>query len=110
MEALSQEPVMKDTNLEQAIHSWLGKKGDDPLTKADLESLTVVSLSGKGIKDLQGLEYAVNVTELDLDFNEISDLTPLKKLSKIRNLSLKANQISSIEALSTLKEMVVPGA
>ncbi|GGD79549.1 stalk domain-containing protein [Paenibacillus nasutitermitis] len=105
MEELAQEPVIKDENLEQAIHSWLGKKGDEPLTKADLESLTVVSLSGKGIKDLQGLEYAVNVTELDLNNNEITDLTPLKQLSKIRHLSLKANQISSIEELSALKEM-----
>ncbi|MFD0621354.1 leucine-rich repeat domain-containing protein [Paenibacillus sp. GCM10027629] len=105
MEAFSQEPVIKDGNLDQAIHSWLGKKGNEPLTKADLESLTVVSLAGKGIKDLQGLEYAVNITELDLDRNEITDLTPLKKLSKIRSLSLKANQISSIEELSALKEM-----
>ncbi|WP_136605631.1 leucine-rich repeat domain-containing protein [Paenibacillus dokdonensis] len=105
MEAFSQEPVIKDGNLEQAIHSWLGKKDDEPLTKADLESLTAVSLSGKGIKDLQGLEYAVNITELNLDNNEITDLTPLKKLSKIRDLSLKANQISSIEELSALKEM-----
>ncbi|MFC5407640.1 stalk domain-containing protein [Cohnella soli] len=105
MEALSQEPVFKDKNLEQAIHSWIGKKGDEPLTKADLESLDVVSLSGKGIKDLQGLEYAVNVTDLDLDINEITDLTPLKNLGKIRTLSLKANQISSIDELSALKEM-----
>lgn len=105
MEALNQEPVFKDGNLEQAIKSWLGKKGDEPLTKADLESLTDVTLAGKGIKDLQGLEYAINVTELNLDNNKITDLTPLKNLTRIRNLSLKANQISSIEELSALKEM-----
>ncbi|GGH11524.1 stalk domain-containing protein [Paenibacillus segetis] len=105
MEALSQEPVIKDKILEQAIHSWLAKEGDEPLTKADLESLTNVSLAGKGIKDLQGLEYAVNITELDLDNNTITDLTPLKKLTKIRSLSLKDNQISSIEDLSALKDL-----
>lgn len=105
MEASDQESVIKDPHLEQAIHSWLGLKGDEPLTKADLESLTEVSLSGKGIQDLQGLEYAVNVTQLNLDNNKITDLTPLKKLSKIRNLSLKSNQISSIEDLSALKEL-----
>ncbi|MFC4598081.1 leucine-rich repeat domain-containing protein [Cohnella hongkongensis] len=105
MEASSQEPIIKDENLEKAIHSWLGKKDDEPLTKADLESLTSVSLTGKGIKDLQGLEYAVNVMKLDLDNNEITDLTPLKNLSKLRNLSLKGNRISSIEELSALKEM-----
>ncbi|TQR44258.1 stalk domain-containing protein [Paenibacillus popilliae] len=105
MEALSQEPIIKDGNLEKSIRSWIGKKDDEPLTKADLESLTVVSLSGKGIKDLQGLEYAVNITDLDLDINEITDLAPLKKLSKIHTLSLKANQISSIEELSALKEL-----
>lgn len=105
MEAFSQEPIIKDGNLEKSIRSWIVKKDDEPLTKEDLESLTVVSLSGKGIKDLEGLEYAVNITDLDLDINEITDLTPLKKLSKIHTLSLKANKISSIEELSTLKEL-----
>ncbi|EPY04266.1 copper amine oxidase domain-containing protein [Paenibacillus alvei TS-15] len=105
MEAFSQEPIIKDGNLEKAIRSWIVKKDDEPLTKADLESLTVVSFSGKGIKDLQGLEYAVNITDLDLDINEITDLTPLKRLSKIHTLSLKANKISSIDELSALKEM-----
>lgn len=105
MEALSQEPIIKDGNLEKAIRSWIVKKDGEPLTKEDLESLSVVSFSGKGIKDLQGLEYAVNITNLDLDINEITDLTPLKKLSKIHTLSLKANKISSIDELSALKEM-----
>ncbi|WP_169089609.1 stalk domain-containing protein [Paenibacillus sp. PL91] len=106
MEASSQQAVVfQDPNLEQAIKSWLGKKDDESLTKADLESLTVVYLEGRGIKDLRGLEYAVNITQLSLNGNEITDLTPLKKLSKIHTLSLKGNKIKSIEELSLLKEI-----
>ncbi|WP_342716451.1 leucine-rich repeat domain-containing protein [Paenibacillus catalpae] len=43
-----------------------------------MQSLTVLTANHKNIKDLRGLEYAVNLTEIYLNFNDITDLTPLK--------------------------------
>ena len=79
------------------------------------------------ITDLTGLEYAVNLQELDLRYhkiqdisalsglrnlrtvkllgNYISDISPLSGLSYLRTLDLEQNKISSISALSGLSNL-----
>ena len=64
-----------DSSLEAALRDALGIN-DVPLTDKDLETLTgSLDLSGLGIYDLSGLEYATNLTSLNLDGNrlDISD-------------------------------------
>ncbi|WP_342562277.1 leucine-rich repeat domain-containing protein [Paenibacillus sp. FSL R7-0345] len=78
----------------------MNKNDDESLTKEDLESLTDVFLSGKGIKSLQGLEYAVNVTTLDLSRNPINDLSPLAGLIKLRRLEAADNNIKDLAPVS----------
>ncbi|PAF31400.1 stalk domain-containing protein [Paenibacillus sp. 7516] len=103
MEASNQQPLaFEDPNLEQAIKSLLNKNDDESLTKEDLESLTDVPLAGKGIKSLQGLEYAVNVTTLDLSDNQIEDIKPLGKLTKLTDLSLSRNRLNDLSVLAGL--------
>lgn len=103
MEASNQQPLaFEDLNLEQALKSLLNKNDDESLTKEDLESLTDVPLAGKGIKSLQGLEYAANVTTLDLSDNQIEDIKPLGKLTKLTDLSLSRNQLNDLSALAGL--------
>lgn len=103
MEASNQQPLaFEDPNLEQALKSFLNKNDDESLTKEDLESLTDVPLAGKGIKSLQGLEYAVNVKTLDLSNNQIEDIKPLGKLTKLTDLSLSRNQLNDLSALAGL--------
>lgn len=103
MEASNQQPLaFEDPNLEQALKSLLNKNDDESLTKEDLESLTDVPLAGKGIKSLQGLEYAVNVTTLDLSDNQFEDIKPLGKLTKLTDLSLSRNRLNDISALAGL--------
>ncbi|MWC27401.1 stalk domain-containing protein [Paenibacillus sp. MMS18-CY102] len=103
MEASSQQPVtIEDPNLELALKSLLNKNGDEPLTKEDLESLTDVNLSGKGIKSLQGLEYAIHVTKLALSSNQIEDIKPLRMLTKMTDLSAASNQINDLSPLAGL--------
>lgn len=103
MEASNQQPLaFEDLNLEQELKSLLNKNDDESLTKEDLESLTDVPLAGKGIKSLQGLEYAVNVKTLDLSNNQIEDIKPLGKLTKLTDLSLSRNQLNDLSALAGL--------
>lgn len=75
-----------------------------------------------GIKSLEGLEYAVNMTILDLTGNEVIDLTPLKKCKNLETLELddqylaKSEQnptdkyltdISPLKGLTKLKKLVL---
>lgn len=106
MEASNQQPLaFEDLNLEQAIKSLLNKNDDESLTKTDLESLTDVPLSGKGIKSLQGLEYAVNVTKLSLSGNQIADISPLSHAVNLTTLDLSGNQIVDIKPLRKLTKV-----
>lgn len=107
MEASNQQPLaFEDPNLEQALKSLLNKNDDESLTKEDLESLIDVILSNKGIKSLQGLEYAVNMTNLSLTNNQISDLSPLAGLVKLRSLEAANNNIKDLAPLSKLTVLV----
>lgn len=106
IEASNQQPVaFEDLNLEQALKTLLNKNDDESLTKEDLASLTDVPLAGKGIKSLQGLEYAVNVTRLSLSRNQISDISPLSNAVNLTTLDLDSNQIEDIKPLGKLTKL-----
>ncbi len=95
-----------DDNLEQALADKLGvEKGE--ITVGDMETLTRVILTGEGISDLTGLEYATNLEELYLDENQIEsdDLEPLSGLTNLTELGLDFNQIDNVEPLSGLTNL-----
>ncbi|AYB44271.1 leucine-rich repeat protein [Paenibacillus lautus] len=105
MEQASQEVSFQDEQLEQAIKQILKKDENAAVTQKDMESLTLLDLSRRGIKSIQGLQYASNVKYVDLSDNEIDDITPLKSLTKIRELDISSNQIASIEDLSAMTDL-----
>ena len=68
--------TLPDANLEDIIREAISKpKG--PINISDLESLTTLEAEEMGISNLTGLEYCVNLYELDLSSNNISDISPL---------------------------------
>ncbi|MCM3258030.1 stalk domain-containing protein [Paenibacillus lautus] len=105
MEQASLEVSFQDEQLEQAIKQILKKDENAAVTQKDMESLTLLDLSRRGIKSIQGLQYASNVKYLDLSNNEIDDITPLKPLIKIRELDIADNQIVSIQDLSAMTDL-----
>lgn len=110
---------IKDAKLKEIINKALGKNRDklEDITVADMESLKELSSdslpflkndggeANRGITDISGLEYAVNLEILDLSENRISDLTPIKNLRKIKFLELFRNNIKNLRPLSNLKEL-----
>src|SRR5947199_10268875 len=80
----------KDKNLEAAVQAAL------KLPKADFKDedlavkLSVLDVTGKGIKDLTGLDKCKGLLELKLPKNEITDVGPLKDLP-LQNLDLASN-------------------
>jgi hypothetical protein len=67
-------------------------------------SLRCNNPTGKGIKQLGGIEHFVVLKELNLAFNEISDISLLSELPHLEQLELSHNRISAIP------EFVAPGA
>ena len=102
----------EDLILKSRVEEQLGVT--DP-TVADMVFLKELSAAGRGISDLTGLEYATNLTSLNLGelfyswnwppelrTNQIRDISPLSGLRSLKSLILSNNQITDISALSGL--------
>ena len=125
-----EEVIINDPVLKKLINKNLSNERADnqKITKKELESLKELSLKNEegkniltttslkdtpefkfiqthGIKNLLGLENAVNLEKLDLNENEISDLSPIAKLNKLTKLSLIRNRISDLQPLSELTNL-----
>ena len=81
-----------DPNLEAAIREAINKPTGD-IYQSDLEGLTSFGAHGRGISDLTGMEYCINLTRLYLCDNQIIDLSPLANLTNLTRLYLSDNQI-----------------
>ena len=67
--AVTEDPVyFADANLKVAVESALGITNPTP---TDMLLLTTLSASARGIVDLTGIEYAANLTYLNLGRNVI---------------------------------------
>ena len=108
-----EDPVyFADPTLKALVAAQLGVSNP---TIADMVFLKQLSAPGRGISDLTGLQYATNLTDLNLGelfyyavwppelrTNQIRDLTPLSGLIQLKSLDLSNNQITDISALSGL--------
>ena len=91
-----------DPNLRAAIADALGKAPGDKITAADMATLNNLVANDRSIRDLTGLEYAINALWFTLERNQISDLSPLAGLENINALDLAYNQLSDLSPLSGL--------
>ncbi len=92
-----------DANLKADVEAVLGKTNPTP---TDMLGLTSLWAQARGITDLTGLEYATNLTALDLSMNEISDLSPLAGLTNLTDLDLGDNhQIGDLAPLAGLTNL-----
>ena len=57
------------------------------------------------VKDLTGLEYFINLRELDASFNDIGDLTPIAGLRQLKKLNLGGNRIGDLSPLAGLTHL-----
>lgn len=78
---------------------------DDEVTENQMELLTSLDVAGLNIKELSGLEFAVNLVELNVSCNQITDIDPLKENTKLTILALHGNNLQSLTALSDLKSL-----
>ena len=115
-----------DPNLRAALARMLGQPIDQPITVSQMEQFSRFSRTGhtkngiyiegptlfnQGIKDLTGLEYAINLKELfvreqreEFRGNGISDLTPISGLTQLESLSIGGigNHVSDLSPIANL--------
>ena len=109
-----------DSYLRQAVCNTLGKSVGSVITADDMLTITELSSDdlpyvespaedlkehNRGIESLDGLQYAENLTSLDLSENRISDLTPLAGLDHLTYLELDRNNIRDLSPLAGLTSL-----
>ena len=96
-----------DANLRAVIEAELGKEKNDPITEAEIRSITRLVGTDAEISSLSGLEHATSLEVLHLQHNEISSLSPLSGLTSLTFLDVEGNEISSLSPLSGLTSLEV---
>ena len=104
----SQKIDFDDLNLKEALleyykfHINKDYKGEE-VTIGMMEQFTSLSLPWKNIFSLKGLEYAVNLKNLNLSNNFIEDITPLEKLVE---LEIGYEEVEILSSLKNLKQFL----
>ena len=94
-----------DPGLRNAIKTALRKPEDRPITKTDMEGLTIFEPYLLIITDLTGLEFATNLTTLWLDGGEIRDVSPLAELTNLTTLKVVNGKLSDVSPLAGLTNL-----
>lgn len=85
-------PVLfNDPNLKADVESKIYNHDVTPL---DMLSLTALNASNNNIVDLTGIEWATNLTYLDLRSNSVTNIAPLTSLRHLDNLYLSDNALN----------------
>ncbi len=94
-----------DANLRANIETALGKTSGDPISPAEMATLTSLAAQDASISDLTGLETATNLTELQLWDNEISDIAAVAELTNLTKLYLWGNAIADLSHVAGLTNL-----
>ena len=94
-----------DANLRAVIADSLGKPRDASISRAEMATLSELRAHDAGIKDLTGLQFAINLESLWFTYNPFSDLTALCDLNKLEVLVFNGNSIADLSALSGLTNL-----
>ena len=94
--------AIPDAKLHAAIANELGKASNAPITASEMATLSHLFALDSDILELTGLEYAINLTTLQLYNNRVSDLTPLAGLTNLIRLHLRRNAIVDLTPLAGL--------
>jgi len=98
-----------DDNLKLRLESVLGKDSSEKVTNLDLSQLVgKIDASNSNIRDLKGIEYCINLTELDLSGNSINDINLLLALNKLNLLRIDGNPLT-ISASPIIKRIEARG-
>lgn len=100
------ESNFKDEGFRQYIREEFDKDGDVKLSEIERKAVTSVIVSGKGIKDLKGIEFFTALEELDCSSNQLTNLD-VSHNTALKRLNCESNQLTglNISGCTALKEL-----
>lgn len=131
IQAQASNPIevdIPDASLRTLIAYTLGKDASQPIYRHEMAALTVLNahqtmrdeqgelIDFGGFRNLEGLQYAVNLTSLDLSVtswtggrwmnrNTIEDIAPLAGLAQLTGLDLSHGPIRDISPLANMEDL-----
>lgn len=96
--------IIPDEKFKAIINSELGRPEDMDITKKDIKKLKSLDASYSDISDTTGIQYAVNLTYLDLSGNNLISIK-LPNSTSLKSLYIYENQLTSID-LSNLPSLI----
>ena len=94
-----------DANLRAVLEDSLGKARGAPITRAEMGTLTRLEAPDLGIRKLTGLQFAANLTYLNLGNNSITDVSALLSLTGLEWLDLWGNNITDLSLPTGLTKL-----
>ena len=94
-----------DANLETTVRLALRLAAHLPILPTNMQTLTTLTVSRKGVTDLTGLQEATGLTRLTLSNNAIVDVSPMSGLTSLAQLYLQNNQITDVLPLAGLTNL-----
>ncbi|EAF6701603.1 LPXTG cell wall anchor domain-containing protein [Listeria monocytogenes] len=84
-----------DPVLKSYLNGILGQPSTSDITEAQMDTITEVKIDNISLADLTGLDYAHNLTLLQLSTPRVSDYSIIAKLSNLTTLNLTGYSLSS---------------
>ena len=103
--------IIPDANLHAVIRDVLGKSRFAPITVTDMASLTTLDAHNRNIQDLTGLEFATNLTELNLVDNPLNAASLTEHIPTLqdRGVAISFDKPTTLVKISGDKQEGVPG-
>ena len=101
--------ALPDARLRRRLEAALGKAHGEVIGEQELAALESLDARDAGVRDLTGLEYAANLTALDLGGNTGLDLHVLMRLPKLEALNVDGavSDLWSLSGMSSLTRLSV---
>lgn len=109
IKAQGQEPTFISQGVEDGIRQHLNISEDDQICFQQLDTITTLDLSKRGITDIRDLGLMPKLRVLDLSGNQVEYLQPLAVLDSLEWLDLSSNNLRGINDLfySSSKKMTI---
>ena len=98
--ARAQKVTFYSPTFEEGVKAHLGLDATSDVQQAQMDTITAITLSGRGITDIRDAVYLPVVRKLDLSYNEIDDVSALLPLDSLRYLDLSNNLLENINVLA----------
>ncbi len=96
--------MINDTNLTAAI-GWALNTTSTNFNNLDLSQLTRLGLNGANLGSLDGLQWAVNLRELEFAANGIVNLSQLQPLTKLESLNIYSDTLTDASVVAGMTNL-----